>query len=238
MSVDLRTIDEIVQKVMDQLRSGAPAPSSAPAPVAVASVPKPSSPADDRLVLAAHVITGPLLESQLGNRTILVVPPKAIITPTAQDIIRQREIRLVRETVAGSNVSSRGKWKLLLSDATPEAQRAAEDLLSRGELAGREIVACTQDAVRQAVTALTRAEVEGIVGLVKEPIRAAAQSNQHLRIRSAAVNSTAILDAARSELSPNLIWINPRQRSWFELKTLLSACVSGPRPAPPKGWKD
>jgi len=235
MSVDLRTVDEIVQKVMDQLRSSAGSTSVAVVPVAS---PVATPVADERLVLNEKVITGAILEEKLARQKVLVVVPKAILTPTAQDIVRQRELRLVRESGKGEAASSRGKWRILLSSSTPEAQRAAGDLLNKGELASRETVACTQDAIKQAVTALSRAEVDGIVGLVKEPIRAAAQANRAVRIRSAAITSVATLEAAQTELSPNLLWVNPQNRSWFELKTLLSACVGGTKPVPPQGWRE
>jgi len=238
MSVDLRTVDEIVQKVMDQLRSGAKStpPSSVPvtAPIAT-SAPKKS---EERLVLSERVITGEILQERLTREKVLVIAPRAIVTPTAQDILRQRDIRLVREGGAKESSTSPGKWKILLSAATPEAQRAAGDLLKKGEIAGREVVACTQDALKQAVTALSRAEVDGILGFVREPIRAAAQANQSRKIRAAAIANVSMLEEARAELSPNLVWINPHKRSWFELKTLLSACVGGGKPTPPPGWKE
>lgn len=238
MSVDLRTVDEIVQKVMDQLRSSAKSATPSSAPVSAPAVITPIPPANERLVLSERVITGAILEERLSREKILVIAPRAIVTPTAQDILRQREIRLVREGGAKESSASQGKWKILLSAATPEAQRAAGDLLNKGEIASREVVACTQDAIKQAVTALSRAEVDGIVGFVREPIRAAAQANQSGKIRAAAIANVSMLDEARTELSPNLIWINPQKRSWFELKTLLSACVGGGKPTLPKGWKE
>ncbi len=238
MSVDLRTVDEIVQKVMDQLRSGtgsaSPSRSSVSAPVSTAApIAK-----EERLVLGDRVITGAILEEKLSGQKVLVVGSRAIVTPTARDIIRQRELRLVRDGGPGESSAKSGRWRILLSFATPESQRAAGELLNSGEIASRETVACTQDAVKQAVTALSRAEVDGIVGLVKEPIRAAAHANQSSRIRAAAIADVSMLEGAKSELGPNLLWINPQNRSWFELKTLLSACVGGAKPAPPKGWKE
>lgn len=190
------------------------------------------------MVLGERVITGAVLEEKLTRQKVLVIASKAILTPTAQDVVRKRELRLVRDGGAEGSSAAKSRWKILLSAATPESQHAAEDLLKKGLIASREIVACTQDAVKQAVTALSRAEVDGIVGLVKEPIRAAAQANQSARIRAAAIANASVLEEAKSELSPNLLWINPQKKSWFELRTLLTACVGGGKPAPPKGWKE
>jgi hypothetical protein len=167
-----------------------------------------------------------------------VIAPRAIVTPTAQDILRQREIRLVREGGSERIFGLSREVENSAERCDSGSAAGGGDLLNKGEIASREVVACTQDAIKQAVTALSRAEVDGIVGFVREPIRAAAQANQSGKIRAAAIANVSMLDEARTELSPNLIWINPQKRSWFELKTLLSACVGGGKPTLPKGWKE
>jgi len=56
-----------------------------------------SSPVAGELVIDARVVTLRSIEGRLAGVKRLVVVPRAVITPTVKDELKQRQIELVRE---------------------------------------------------------------------------------------------------------------------------------------------
>jgi hypothetical protein len=95
MRLDDDQLEWIVREVVRRLRNDSPYPPTLPpgeAPVARAAA-NTATP-DARLTLTQTLITAATLQHQLDGVTQITVPPKAIITPAARDLLKQLNIQL------------------------------------------------------------------------------------------------------------------------------------------------
>jgi hypothetical protein len=99
MTVDSSLVDRIVHGELQQLGGPATAP---PKPLPV-SPPAPSPKAGSDHKLAQQVITASLIEEQVPRGASgVVVPPRAIITPAALDVVRSRKLVIRRESASAT----------------------------------------------------------------------------------------------------------------------------------------
>jgi hypothetical protein len=90
--------------------------------------------------------------------------------------------------------------------------------------------------VTLSVSGLCRGEFSGAAILTDDPERAACRANRNDRIRAAAVGSVADVKRINTQLGANLFALAPAERSFFELRNLLRAVVTGGTPAAPENW--
>lgn len=230
--LDSTTVDQIVANVLKQLSAGGTAAPRRetrderrePAiPVAAASGSRLSS-----LVthLSDRVITGDLLAEKATGATQIVVPDKAILTPTAHDFLKASKAQLIRASAAGAKASASSaapgitSWKLITVTSSPAVSRLTGEL---GASWSRDILGCPDDAATLAISAICRGESGGVVILAKQHFRAACRANRHDKVRAVPVTSPADVQSAREQLRLNCIAIDPTGRSYFELKNTINA---------------
>jgi len=223
MSTEVALIDEIVSRVLKELRTaGAAAPSvpaAAPAPI--------EKPPVGEVAITAAVITAELLVQSLGSAKKLRIAPRAILTPSARDVIRQRGLEVLREVAGPSSKSVAASWRILVSKAGPQVDSALDALRSGGVGFDRQLSGTTDEAVSGSVSALSRNEVNGIVLLTTSPELAACLANRSERIQAVALRDVATVGEIRRQFQPNLVAIDPTNRSAFELRQLLKMVVAG-----------
>lgn len=221
----------------------APAPTTAVASVAAVSGEKPSGSPTVRLT--DRVITEALLQQHLGSARQLEIHPKAILTPSARDHIRRLNIAILRSGEAGSpghGTASSGKtyprWKAFISAATPQVTAFIQQWLAECPYRSQELSGTGAEALRQAVAAVTRAEVAGALLLATHPERLACLANRQSGVRAAAATSPEQIGRLRTSLGPNLLVLDPAGRGLFELKQLAKAFLAGGAPTPPADWPE
>ena len=253
-------IDRIVRGVLDTLQSPADTVRSSPVAVASPAAAAPSTPsalappvppAPSQLTLGEMVITGPALETAWKNQKQLQVASKAILTPSARDFLKKRKIEVIRtgsrpaanSAKPGSSTgtpavetNSTVRWRVFVVQSHPQLDRILEDA-TRGTFSklSRVVPGSVHEATAAAVTAITRAEIDGGIVLTHQTLVAACKANRNSRIRAAAIRTVADLNEARRQLAPNLICLDPSGKSYFELRNILKTSITGPVPQAPEG---
>jgi hypothetical protein len=230
---DSTTVDQIVANVLKQLSASGgntTASSAVAAPVRnpQLTTPGPSAlnPQPSTISLSEKVITGDLLAEKAKGATQIVVPDKAILTPTAHDFLKATKAQLIRASAAGAKAAASAaaagitSWKLITVTSSPAVSRLTGEL---GISWSRDILGCPDDAATLAISAICRGESGGVVILAKQHFRAACRANRHDKVRAVPVSCPADVQSAREQLRLNCIAIDPTGRSYFELKNTIHA---------------
>lgn len=235
--LDSSTVDQIVANVLKQLSAGGSGSSSGGSTAsAVATAPvaaTPRGPSEQRppvaksaavITLSERIITGDLLAEKATGASQIIIPVKAILTPTAHDFLKTSRAQVVRGSGAaaatkGSDATS-STWKWITVTSTPAVARLSDEL---GTGWSREVLGCPDDAASLAISAICRGESSSVVIVSKQHFRAACRANRNDKVRAVPVSSPAEVKAAREQLRLNVIAIDPTSRSYFELKNILGA---------------
>lgn len=231
--LDTAAVDQIVANVLKQLGAGGGGSSNGSGSTAVVATPTaPRGTADSRLPLAKasvvvtlseRIITGDLLAEKATGATQIIIPVKAILTPTAHDFLKTSRAQVVRgngAAVVKSGEVKSSTWKWITVTSTPAVARLSDEL---GAGWSREVLGCPDDAASLAISAICRGEASGVVIVSKQHFRAACRANRNEKVRAVPVSSPAEVKAAREQLRLNVIAIDPTSRSYFELKNILGA---------------
>ncbi|MCC7422736.1 MAG: hypothetical protein IT428_20845 [Planctomycetaceae bacterium] len=259
MTTDNELIDRIVRGVLDTLQTPPVAVRSPSAPVAAVdetakAEPAKAAPPVNELRLTETVITGELLESNWKQLPRVAVASKAILTPSARDFLNKHKIEVIRtgsrpaanpakpgsSTAAPAvETNSAVRWRVFVVQSHPQLDRVLEDA-TRGTSTklDRVVPGSVNEATAAAITALTRAEIDGGILLTHQTLVAACKANRNAKVRAAAIRTVADLNEARRQLAPNLICLDPAGKSYFELRNLLKTSTTGPAPKAPASWTD
>jgi len=229
MSLSAKTIDRIVENVLNQIgakgtASTVPPPFSPPRPVSQTA---PIS----QVSLPAAVVTAELIQA-VPESSLVAVRPRAIITPAAWDAIRQRDIRLERgiaESTASHSANSHSSASvtaqsdvstplLIIVHRTPAVRQLEAQLDGNWK---REMKGCPDDAAKLAISELSRGAVPGVVIMAEQSHRAACLSNRHEQVKAVAIHDAGEVKIIRKQLRANVWCINPQNRSYFELRNLI-----------------
>lgn len=240
MNVDGRLVDQIVARVLQQLDAAAAKPQARSAATAASHVPTdtsanprtpsaaaPSAPVAD-LLLDEAVITADVLQTRINGAKRVTFPRRTVLTPTARDFLRQHRIAWCHSdtppTAAGATAetASQARWRLLVSRANEPVLRLMDEYSAQLHWQ-TELVDDWKDASERAVSALNRADAAGVVVLTGSAAALACHANRNRKIRAAVVRDIAEVQSCRQELNPNLLCIDPGQRSYFELRNLFRA---------------
>lgn len=235
MNLNPQLIDEIVARVVEQLRT--PAAPPRPAPAAASNSPAATSPlvVNKSVVrLSQHIITAEILETQARGVPQIHIAPRAILTPSARDYLRQMRMECVRDSAATAHSSGPG-WLLLISSPSASAAAALTPLQTAGGRWEQRVSGTAEEAARQATAALCRGEVTGVAVLSKAPEVVACLANRQERVRAAVVGCVPTVEAACRKIGANLIAIHPGKKGSFELRHMLQAFATAAPVAPP-GW--
>jgi hypothetical protein len=186
------------------------------------------------------VITGELLEQRLnGNsqRTIRI-GPKAVLTPSARDFLKQRNIEWTRLEKNAAPATNSGIWKAIVASSTPALASALDEI---GKTAGtrweRELSGDATEAATAAVSALCRGEAVGVAVFAGNAAAVACRANRNAKVRAAVVWSVRCVEAAKRQIGSNLIAVDPAGKSYFELRNLVRAFAADGPPRVPAGWE-
>ncbi len=194
--------------------------------------------ASTRRQLTEKVITASQLEGFSENATVLV-GAKAIITPAARDVIRERHLTIRRldatatpavtaEGALGGSVASMTGTPLLRNRLiVVTSNDATEQLWSQLHRQWqRELLGCPDEAADLAIAELSRGGIDVAVILTEQAHRAACMANRSPGVKAAVVRDAGDVANIRRQMRVNTWCIDPSRMSWFELTRLLKATTS------------
>ncbi len=203
-------IERIVAEVMGKLR---PAQTNA-----LSSV---ESKTESRFRLSENIITADLLAESAVGQSIVEVSSRAIVTPSARDWLKQNRIELTRGTTAKASSSQRmSDWLLVVQTAGEAVEAVLDDAGRSGSIGSdRNTASDAASAVKVAVAAVDRGGK--CVVFSAEPEIVACLANRNEKVRAAVVADAAAVDRVKSVLDGNTFVVDPKGRSFFELRNLL-----------------
>ncbi|MEZ6066789.1 MAG: hypothetical protein R3B90_14030 [Planctomycetaceae bacterium] len=237
MSLDSTTIDRIVAGVLQQLGGDVVVERGKVTRVEqpIAS-PKMNPPAIGGAVVTLNerVVTAEVLEAAARGATRVLVGAKTIVTPAAWDVARELGLAVQRGTLAKaaaavvpaakSQHSTIQRPLLVVVHHTDSLARVWDDLQSRWQ---RELRGCPDDAAQLAITELARGGVPQVVIAAEQTYRAACLANRHGSVKAVGVNNAFDVKQVRQQLRANVWCINPKDKSWYELRQVFKAIDSG-----------
>lgn len=247
MNVDAATIERMVREVLSQTQAYAPVRASTAAasqtPDKLLIVPIIGTPAQEKptptsaVLIRDRIVTADLLQEQAKPGSKIVIAKKAILTPSAQDYLRNSRITFERtDAPAADGSPTTARWKILVSAVAEHAVRAVEVVCQQRGNVKRELVGSASESVNSAVSAISRADVTGVIVVTTSPEGVACKANRQATVRAAVVTDLASWSRVQTQLRPNVVCINPQSRSFMELQNLLNKVVAGPTPEAPSDW--
>jgi hypothetical protein len=171
------------------------------------------------------------VERVRGSQTVRI-GRKSVLTPSARDWLATRKIswaRLTGKSAAGS--ASSAHWQLVLTTMTPALTTLRPSLTSwKSDLLGT-----PKEAAEYATRAICTGEADGVLGLCGSAETVACLANRNPKLRATALSNSADLPALVDQLGPNFLVVNPRGKSFMELKNLVRAIGSLGKPQAPTG---
>ncbi|TWT29998.1 hypothetical protein [Blastopirellula retiformator] len=194
MQLSPEQVDRIVRLVVQQVR----ALEKSPAATSVQLAPSVEISSDgSEVALADKVVTVETLEGKIGGAKSLVVSPKAIVTPAARDQLREKGVRLLRD-----------------SEAAKRAKKPVEVLAfnASGVMSWRErgpvgVFIDLTSTVKQAALAVKQDKI--VILLTESPEAACCAANRDATMRAASVDSIDALDRVLPQTAANVIAVDP-----------------------------
>lgn len=187
-----------------------------------------------RPTITSRVVTGDLLEKTVNGARSILIGDRSILTPSARDFLRQQGITwdIAAKETDTHNVASR--WLAVVVQSTP----AVATMLEHHAADWKQLRAAdTSEAAGAAVSAICRADADGVVVLSQHPEAVACRANRNANVRAAVVGDILETKAAQQSIGANVLCCDPKQKPFFELRNLLKAMTAGPT-QPPPGWRE
>ena len=151
--------------------------------------------------------------------------PRAIITPTARDFLRNNKIdwAFAAHSRGDVNAACAGSWAALIVASAPAVERVIADVLPG---ARTELLGCPDDAAALAIAEIARGGFSQAVIFAVQTHRAVCLANRHASVKAVAVRDASDAMAIRKQLRANVWCIDPTDRRYFELRNMLKALQS------------
>jgi ribose 5-phosphate isomerase RpiB len=236
-------IDQIVREVLERLERmvehGAPevgetaAAEARSAERGARSAAKPA----EVLALAERVVSTAQLDGRLDGVRRVRVRPKAVVTPAARDLLREKKIEI--EVAVSTAVMGNAKTRLVVGAAETHFSpaQAVRSLAARGvqveQLARTGLATVTNELAEQV-------RKSGILGLLltEETLAAVVLANRHAGVRAALAGCADSVEKAKRTIGVNLLVVNPRGKNAGELEAMLDAFTRDGVLSCPAKWSD
>lgn len=230
MTAESDLIEQIVANVLAELQPPPASPVRAPSPPTIVSPVVKSSPLV--IDLDVPVVTANLLAERLRGSQAVRIGRRSVITPSARDWLASKKISWTRGTGnASTEPSATARWQLVLTTVTPAITTLRPTLTGwKSELLGT-----PKEAADHSLRVICTGEADGVLGLCGSAETVACLANRNPKIRAAVLNTALELPALVEHLGPNLLVINPRGKSFVELRNLVRAVETLAKPQAPQG---
>lgn len=210
-------VDEIVAQVMHRL--------SRAAPLGIDKEAVGANSAEDSTTvmrLSETVLTADVLEQRLNGVKRVEFIPTAVLTPSARDYLRQRGVEWSRVATERAQGRLQRSWKALIGRSTPALESALRDGVGTGDSSWETMLTGSDDeAVETSASILSRGDGSGAAVFSAKPVAVSCAANRNERVRAAVAVSRSCVVAAREQIDVNLLCVDPRGKSMFELRNIL-----------------
>ncbi len=245
MNVDGELIEQIVSSVMEHLQTRSGPVRSANAEVRaepeVHAEPTTDPPRETSqgVLLRENVITADVLEQRSNGSREITIGPKSILTPSARDFLKSRNITCTRQSVHQTGPAATCRWKAIVVESTPSVAAALDDVCGSGDGCWqRELAGCPSEAVSAAVSAVCRADAVGVVVFTNDAESIACRANRNRQVRAAVVTDTQAVKTVGHRMGANLIAIAPNGKSDFDLRNMLRTFTANGPTQIPNEWDE
>ena len=112
-------------------------------------------PANGDFIVLDKVITASSLKGHVGDAKRITIGPTSVLTPSARDFLRSRNVEWSRQSPDAASQSSPARWKAITFASAEVACRALDDMGRTGEASwNHESAGSANAAVRSAVDCL------------------------------------------------------------------------------------
>lgn len=195
-----------------------------------------------QLIINEPVVTLERIEGHLDGTSQLVIPRGAVVTPSARDLLREKNIALTFSTGTDEKVKGgrRGELRLsLMGTLVKPALNFNLTALERGlQNDGFDVEQSTSDCLIETTdrfAALIKND-NAVLGAIvtSHPAPGLCLANRLEGVRAIAPATPADVERDVKAVGANLIIINPAGRGIFQTKKMISDfCSSGPHECPP-----
>lgn len=186
--------------------------------------------AQGELVLTGKVVSLAEVEDRLHGVSRLVVPRGAVLTPAARDELRKHRVSIASAVTVASAAAPRVVLAVAETDnhAAPLAARLAADGLSVERCSRSDLMG----AIDQLCEIVTQGEMLGLL-ITRQSAAAICLANRKRGVRAALGGDVRHVADAIAEIGTNLLVVNPKGKSVFEMSEMARAFVRGGRPQCP-----
>jgi ribose 5-phosphate isomerase RpiB len=211
-------VEQIVREVLSRL-GGKPD----------ANVVGPSSPVNE-LAVSESVVTVAALDGKLGGIRRLVVSPRAVVTPSARDLLKENNVTLVRSLRTATPTAVR------IAVATAGTNFDVSEIVRSLRQNRTEVEQLASTGVAQVTRELAEeVRKSGKLGVLITPetTQAVCLANRHRGVRAATAASRGEVNEIIKAVGANFVIVDPARRSRFEVQRIVEAfCLAGPRQCP------
>jgi hypothetical protein len=237
MSPSIADIELVVREVLAQLQAAPVAPPAAPSapPPSAAACEKPSAaPAAEQpftLTVAARVVTMNEVAGRLDSIRRLVVSREAIVTPAVRDELLRRGIALdCAKATSAAPATIRLTLMTARIDFDTTTLQAA--LAREGFQVKQSSSDCLIAASDELATEIRQEDALGVL-LSRHTAAALCLANRLAGVRAIAGSEAPAVAAASAAVGANLLVVDPRAGTFFQLKQAITEFArGGVRPCP------
>jgi hypothetical protein len=223
-------IDRIVREVLAELAkaSGEAAPVAAPA----TDVPAAAASTDGELAVTDRVVTMGSIGNRLKAIRRLVVAPGAVLTPAVRDVLRENNIALVRASVDQAGVGSGVRLALVTAFTSFQPAALVDSLRSDDINASVRASDCLIETTTSLAGEIRQSQTLGVI-LTSQVAAAICLANRLAGVRAVTGDNAEVVAKAADSVGANLLVVQPRGKSPFQLKQIIAAFHRpGKRPCP------
>jgi hypothetical protein len=216
-SSDNRQIDAIVQAVLERLGRTADAPSGNVAAVPASNI--------GELTISDNVVSAKSLEGKLTNIQKVVVSARAVITPSARDLLRDKNVSITRAL----KTSSTSPTQLILGTAGVKLDTSAllRALAARGSAAEQLPAVGLAQVTHELADAVAKGGKLAVL-LTNNVTAAVCLANRHSGVRAATATNRGEVNEVIRAVGCNLLVIDATRRQGAESQRIVEVFASAP----------
>ncbi len=197
MTLSSRQIEEVVRRVLEQMQPS----TMAERHTSNARSNKPFAELSERVVTTEQI-------AAIMPGTGIRVPSSAVVTPAAIDMLRDRNVTLVRSTGEKTNNADKNQLWIVNAVSGFDVQRLGKELQHPGMLLNVQMTSHLTDAVRMAVDQISGGIVRAVL-LTEHAAAACCMANRSPLVRALHAEGVEEIEKVSKEIAPNLLVLNP-----------------------------
>jgi hypothetical protein len=181
------------------------------------------------LKLEEKIVTGDLIKEHYRGQKILEVTPKSLLTPSAEDEIRNYKLTVYRGSQSKSApVISADKRTIFAVLHQSDVTKSLIDSLVKSQADIRQEILGSEDELRQFVTStICRGDARYVVAVSNSPHKLACELNRNSQLLAVGCDSEESWQKIKVEMIPNVICLSPLHQSFWNLRRLFQAIMQG-----------